>query len=81
MSEAEVRRILAEVTGDRRPLDAPAGTPLLRDGLGLDSLSATVLLSRVQADLGVDVAAEDVNLDALASIEALATFVAQRVAR
>jgi acyl carrier protein len=79
VSEAEVRRILAEVTGDSRALAAPADTPLLRDGLGLDSLGATVLLSRVQAELGVDVAAEDLNLDALASIRALAAFVAQRV--
>jgi len=79
--EAQVRRILADVTGGSRPLEAPAATALLRDGLGLDSLGATVLLTRVQAEFGVDVAAEDLNLDSLASIGALADFLAQRVTR
>lgn len=81
MTETQVRRILAEVTGDSRPLEAPADTALLRDGLGLDSLGATVLLTRVQAEFGVDVAAEDLNLDSLASIRALAVFLAQRAMR
>ncbi len=75
---AEVRRLLAELTGDRRPLDAPEGTPLLRSGIGLDSLGATVLLTRVQSRYGVDVAAEDLNLDSLASIAAFAAFIAAR---
>ena len=79
MIEAQIRRMLADVTGDSRPLDAPSDTPLLRDGLGLDSLGATVLLTRVQAEFGVDVAADDLNLDALTSIRALADFVTQRV--
>jgi acyl carrier protein len=75
---AGVRRLLAEVTGSPRALDAPASTPLLRAGLGLDSLGATVLLTRVQSRYGVDVAAEDLNLDSLASIAALAAFIADR---
>lgn len=77
----EIRAILAGLTGDSRPLDAPLGTPLLRDGIGLDSLGGTMLLTEIMRRYGVDVADEDLNLDSLASIGALAAFVSARVAR
>lgn len=77
---SRLRHILAGITGDDRPLLAPADTPLLRDGIGLDSLGGTILLMRVQREFGVDVAAEDLNLDALASVRALAAFIAARTA-
>jgi methoxymalonate biosynthesis protein len=76
---AVLRQILAELVADAMPLTAPADTPLLRDGLGLDSLSATVLLTRVRARFGVDVADEDLNLDSLATIGALTAFVTNRL--
>jgi acyl carrier protein len=72
----ELRQILAQITGDDRPLTASEHTPLLRDGIGLDSLGGTVLLTEVQRRFGVDVAAEDLNLDSLATIGTLAAFVA-----
>lgn len=75
----EIREILAELTGEHLAPDLPPDTPLLRDGVGLDSLGATLLLSRVRERFGVDVADEDLNLDSLASIGALASFVADRV--
>ena len=70
----EIRRLLADLTGDDRPLTAPAGTPLLRDGLGLDSLRGTMLLAEISRRYGVDIAAEDLNLDSLESIGALTDF-------
>jgi acyl carrier protein len=73
----EVRRLLAELTGDDRPLTAPDSTPLLRDGLGLDSLRATVLLAEIGRRYGIDIAAEDLNLDSLASIGALTAFLSR----
>jgi len=76
---AELRRILADLIGNPMPLDAPAKTPLLRDGIGLDSLGATILLTRIQTLFGVDVASEDLNLDALASIGTLAAFIGERI--
>lgn len=76
---AEIREILAELTGRRLAPNLPPDTPLLRDGLGLDSLGATLLLSRVRDKFGVDVADEDLNLDSLASVGALAAYVADRV--
>jgi acyl carrier protein len=82
--EAEVagrlRQILAEVTG-RPELSALEGeTVLFGAGVGLDSLSGTMLLRRVRREFGVDVAAEDMNLDALATLGTLASFVADRAA-
>jgi acyl carrier protein len=75
----EIRRILADLTGSDMPLAAPPHTQLLRDGIGLDSLGATILLARIQTQFGIDVASEDLNLDALASIGALAEFIGDRI--
>lgn len=72
----ELRRLLAELTGDPLPLAAPLDTALLRDGIGLDSLGGTMLLTEIERRYGVDVAAEDLNLDALASIGTLAAYLA-----
>jgi acyl carrier protein len=76
----EIRQLLAELTGDARPLGAPRDTALLRDGIGLDSLGGTVLLTEIERRYGVDIASEDLNLDCLASIGALADYVAARLA-
>lgn len=75
-----LRRILAELTGDPAPLSAPLDTPLLRDGIGLDSLGGAVLLARVRSQFGVDVASEDLNLDAMATIRSLSAFIVERLA-
>jgi acyl carrier protein len=77
----EIRQLLAELTGDTRPLEAPPDTALLRDGIGLDSLGGTVLLTEIERRYGVDVASEDLNLDCLASIGTLADYVAARLAK
>ncbi|HEX9065127.1 MAG TPA: acyl carrier protein [Streptosporangiaceae bacterium] len=76
---AAVRQLLAELTGDDRPLTAPDSTPLLRDGLGLDSLGGTMLLAAISQRYGIDIAAEDLNLDSLASIGALTDFLSARL--
>ncbi len=77
---AGLMRILAEVTGDPHFTAAPE-TPLLRDGVGLDSVSGALLLVKVHAAFGVEVADEDLNLDSLATIGTLAAFVEDRIAR
>ena len=46
--------------------------------MALDSLTGTLLLREVRRRFGVDVAAEDLNLDALATLGTLAAFVAGR---
>jgi acyl carrier protein len=72
---SELRQILAAITGTDEPLHADPGTPLLRDGIGLDSLGGTMLLMRVQQRFGVDVAGDDLNLDSLATLGTLAAFI------
>ena len=52
--------------------------PLFGAGIGLDSLTGTLLLREVHRRYGVDVAAEDLNLDALASLASLASFIEAR---
>jgi acyl carrier protein len=73
--------MLAQVTGRPELLDVgvPADTPLLRAGIGLDSLAGTLLLRQVQRRYGVDVAAEDLNLDSLETLGTLAAFIAARI--
>jgi acyl carrier protein len=76
----EIRLLLTEITGDEAALRAPVGTALLRDGIGLDSLGGTVLLTEIKRRYGIDIADEDLNLDSLASIGALASYIQARVA-
>jgi acyl carrier protein len=74
----ELRTILAEVTGRADLLSVPAQAPLFGTGVGLDSLAGTLLLRQVQRRYGVDVAAEDLNLDSLQTLATLAAFIAAR---
>jgi acyl carrier protein len=76
---AVVRRLLAEVLDDPAAADLPDGTPLLSGGLGLDSVTVVRLLAAVYRETGVDVADEDLDLDSLATLGALAAFVAVRL--
>ena len=76
-TERTLRGILAEIAGDPAVAELPADTPLLSGGLGLDSVTVVRLLAAVHRTLGVDVADEDLNLDSLATIGTLATFVAR----
>ena len=78
---SELRELLAELTSDPLPMHAPPETALLRDGIGLDSLHATMLLTRIERRYGIDIASEDLNLDALASIGALAAYIAARMSQ
>ena len=74
----ELREILARATGREELLGTSDETPLFGAGVGLDSLSGVMLLREVRRRYGVDVAAEDLNLDALASLGTLAAFIKDR---
>lgn len=74
----ELRAILVQVTGRQELGGAGRQTPLLGSGAVLDSLSGTLLLREVRRRFGVDVADEDLNLDALATLGTLAAFVQAR---
>jgi acyl carrier protein len=75
---AELRGMLAAVTGRDELRGVPLDTPLFGPPVALDSLTGTRLLREVRQRFGVDVAAEDLNLDALATLGTLAAFVAER---
>jgi acyl carrier protein len=74
----QIRQILVAITGRAELTDLPAGTALFGAGIGLDSLAGTLLLRRVEREFGVDVAGEDMNLDALETLGTLAAFIAER---
>ena len=76
----QLRQVLATATGRPELAALTLDTPLFGDGVGLDSLTGTLLLRQVRQRFGVDVAAEDLNLDALATLGTLVTFVCSRVA-
>lgn len=52
----------------------PDDTALFGPEIALDSMRGAALLAAIEEELGVDVAAEDLNLDALESIGTLCAF-------
>lgn len=74
----DLRAFLASATGRDELRHIPPGTELFGPAVGLDSLTGTLLLREIQRRYGVDVAAEDLNLDSLATLGTLAAFVASR---
>jgi acyl carrier protein len=76
----ELREMLARATGREELAGLGEQVPLFGTGVGLDSLTGTLLLRDVQRRFGVDVADEDLNLDALATLGTLARFIQERSA-
>jgi acyl carrier protein len=76
--ERELARLVAEVTGRPELAGLPADARLFGGEAGLDSLAGTLLLRQVHQRYGVDVAAEDLNLDALETLGTLAAFIASQ---
>ena len=74
----QIRAMLAGLTGRAELGSLPVDAALFGDAVGLDSLTGTLLLREIHRRYGVDVAAEDLNLDALATLGTLALFVAGR---
>ena len=74
---AELREILAEATGRAELADVGEQVPLFGPGVGL---TGTLLLREVHRRFGVDVAGEDLNLDALATLGTLAAFIEEHTA-
>jgi S-adenosylmethionine decarboxylase len=70
----DLREVLVEVTGRPGLRELPADAPLFRDGAGLDSLTGVRLLAAVYDRYGVDVAADDLSLASLASLQVLAGY-------
>ena len=75
---AELRGLLADLTGRPELREIAPDTPLFGTAVALDSLTGTLLLREIRARYGVDVADEDINLDALATLGTLVAFVEHR---
>lgn len=78
---AKVRQILARVL-ERPPQEIaalPGDTPLFGSGISLDSLTGLELLTAIKDEFGVDIAAEDLNLDSLQTIGTLTEYIAKRI--
>ena len=69
-------RVLERPPGEMEGL--PDSTPLFGSGLSLDSLTGLELLEAISREFGVDIAAEDLNLDSLQSIGTLASYLGGR---
>jgi acyl carrier protein len=65
--------LLSRVSG-RPEQDIELNMPLLGKGLGLDSLSGTILLTALEAEFGVTLADIDLHMDALDSVGSLQAF-------
>jgi acyl carrier protein len=73
-------RLLAQVL-ERDPASLAAlaeDEPLFAEGLGLDSLSGVRLLAMIDAEFGVDIAAEDLALESLESVGTLSRYLEGR---
>jgi acyl carrier protein len=73
-----VRELIRELAGSPDAADSTADVRLFRGGLELDSVTAAALLTRIRDELGVDVPAEDLNLDCLETVATLTAFVRAR---
>ena len=79
--DLRVRELLARVL--ELPLERvrtlPEETSLFGGGLALDSLTGLQLLTGVEREFGVDIAAEDLNLDSLQSVGTLVAYLSPAV--
>ena len=55
-----------------------AGVPLFGEGLGLDSIDALELVLGLEQEFGVKIEDEEMGVKALASVDALTAFVAEK---
>jgi acyl carrier protein len=69
--------LLSRISGQPEHVITP-DMPLLGKGLGLDSLSGTVLLTALEAEFGVTLDDIDLHMDALDSVGALQVFLLRR---
>jgi acyl carrier protein len=76
-----VRRLIVDrLKLEIDPTSIDPGAPLFGAGLGLDSIDALELVLGVEQEFGVKIEDQEVGSQALASVDALATFVASKLA-
>jgi acyl carrier protein len=85
MDELEARVqaiILRQLQEDMRHVkEITLETPILGNGLGLDSLEALALVTRIEAEFGIFVDDEELNVDLFENIGTLAKYVGIKLSR
>jgi acyl carrier protein len=81
--EARVRAIIAKhLQGSAaHAIELASDTPILGKGLGLDSLEALVLVTKIEAEFGIEIDDEDLKVELFKSVGALAEHVEAKLAR
>lgn len=77
--KSELKKLIVETLKleDVSPQEIVDDAPLFREGLGLDSIDALELTVALEKRYGLSIPDEDVGKRAFASIDTLATFVAE----
>jgi acyl carrier protein len=86
MAEAELKPRLKRLIVERLKLDVDPTAiaddqPLFGEGLGLDSIDALELVLGIEQEFEVKIEDQEVGAQALASVDALAEFVARKQAQ
>jgi len=74
----QVELRVAAILSDRLQIDAGASVDLF-SGAGLDSLGLVELLLGLEEEFGIDISADDLELDRFRSISAIAAFVVAKL--
>jgi acyl carrier protein len=77
----QVGHRVAAILTDRLQLDGVSEEADLFAGAGLDSLGLVELLLGLEEEFGIDISAEDLELDRFRSIASIATFVCSKLDR
>ena len=78
----QIKKLLVErLKLEIDPLSIDSAQPLFGEGLGLDSIDALELVLAVEQEFGIKIEDEEVGVKALASVDALADFLQNKLAR
>lgn len=79
--EARIRGIIVQHLQGAAPHTIKLGkdTPILGKGLGLDSLEALVLVTKIEAEFGIEIDDEDLKVELFKSVGTLAEHVEKKL--
>ena len=77
----QIKKLLVErLKLEIDPQSIDSAQPLFGEGLGLDSIDALELVLAVEQEFGIKIEDEEVGVKALASVDALADFLQNKLA-